>query len=139
MRTRLAWWVSLIVLAGCSSDGGTDSTRTEPDTTTPIDGDSGSIVIASACAPSIPKKCPSDAPMYTADVLPILEARCTTCHNTKDGPWPLTDYQEVVDWRSQVLGDLAGCTMPPADAGVTLSSDERETLITWLVCGAKHD
>src|SRR6266496_4020938 len=88
------------------------------------------------CPYQAPQTCPASTPTYQADVLPILQTKCNDCHTGADGgPWPLTDYQLVVDWKISILGDLECNTMPPADAGLALTSDERTTLLAWLVCG----
>jgi hypothetical protein len=36
------------------------------------------------------------------------------------------------------MNDLLRCTMPPADAGVSFPESERQTLMSWFICGA-HD
>jgi hypothetical protein len=48
----------------------------------------------------------------------------------------LTDYPHIRDWQLQILQDIEGCTMPPLDGGTTLSADERQTVLGWLVCKA---
>jgi hypothetical protein len=129
----------LLVCSACSTDaaptpedggkhqagGGDSGTTTTPDGSTPGGG----------CGDPAPA-CPSPKPSYASDVVPILEAKCNTCHVGGKGPWPLTDYQSVVDWRLQIIQDIEGCTMPPLDGGANLSADERHTVLGWLVCGA---
>jgi hypothetical protein len=89
-----------------------------------------------SCSPGAPDACLSPVPSYATDVVPILEAKCNGCHTGGDGPWPLTNYADVLHWRAQVLSELAGCTMPPPTGTTRLTAPERATLIDWLVCGA---
>ena len=91
------------------------------------------------CGDKAPAKCPSPAPSFAKDVLPIFDARCNNCHLGEPGPWPLTDYEHIRDWRLQILQDIEGCTMPPLDAGTTLSAAERRTVLGWLVCDVPNN
>jgi len=89
------------------------------------------------CSVSAPTSCPSPAPRF-ADVRPIIQQTCAgPCHSGTDpaGPWPLTDYEHVADWADVVRADLLDCSMPPADAGVTLSAENRLFILNWLRCG----
>jgi hypothetical protein len=94
--------------------------------------------------------CPDGGgPSFETDVLPIFQQVCNDCH-APDAPDPqtpfLTNYpqiygpatgpsagSEVSEIRSQVLDN---CYMPPANAPVPLSDDQRQTLLVWLACGA---
>jgi uncharacterized membrane protein len=88
------------------------------------------------CSVPAPTMCPSPAPKY-ADVAPVLENKCVTCHSGADGgPWPLTGYGNVAAWQSEIGAELVHCSMPPADAGAPITAEERTLLLTWLVCGA---
>jgi hypothetical protein len=76
-------------------------------------------------------------------VAPIIETSCangTGCHTGKpEDPWPLNNYQEIVDWKSAFVEDIQGCTMPPADSGVPLRSEDRLVLWQWLTCGTPNN
>jgi len=111
------------------------------ESTSPLDGsDTTDASQPAGCPYQAPQTCPASTPTYQADVLPILQTKCNDCHTGADGgPWPLTDYQLVVDWKISILGDLECNTMPPADAGLALTSDERSTLLAWLVCGTPQN
>ena len=86
------------------------------------------------CAPIAPTACPDPAPQY-ADVAPIFEQRCSSCHNDMPGgEWPLDTYEHVVDWGSVVRDELLRCSMPPADSGVSMTSDERQQILAWVRC-----
>lgn len=89
------------------------------------------------CSVTAPAACPDPAPRY-ADVAPIIDQRCATpCHSgVPNGPWPLTDYAHVADWADAVRADLLDCSMPPADGGVPITTDDRTAVLTWIRCGA---
>ena len=87
------------------------------------------------CAPELPTACPDVVPGFASDVQPVIEARCTSCHGQLEGFWPLSNYKEVTDWKDLVRSMVLDCTMPPADAGVDMTNDERNTVLTWLSCG----
>jgi len=68
-------------------------------------------------------------------VVPIFQNRCIICHSgTNDGPWPLTTYQHVADWQDIIRDQLLHCTMPPLDAGISITSDERMKILEWIRC-----
>lgn len=85
------------------------------------------------------KRCTLPAPRF-AGIKPILDQACAGCHSSLDAgePWPLTNYRDVSDWQSLVRDDLLKCTMPPLDAGVSISNDDRAALINWLDCGLQQ-
>lgn len=86
------------------------------------------------CSVKNSEDCPSPAPTY-ADVAPLLDERCNTCHaDSSTGPWPLTSYQNVVDWWDLVRRDTLDCSMPPRDSGLTLTHDESKLILDWIAC-----
>ena len=88
------------------------------------------------CKVTAPTACPSPAPTYD-DIAPIVQQHCTGCHSDapNGGPWPLTDYTHVSDWSDDIRTDMIYCSMPPADAGITITTAEREKLLAWIRCG----
>lgn len=87
------------------------------------------------CTVMAPTACPDPAPTY-ADVVPIFEQRCASCHSGEAGqPWPLKDYQHISDWQDAVRGEVLTCAMPPADSGVAITDAERLLILTWIRCG----
>jgi len=102
--------------------------------------------VLAACASEDPKQpfvcraeaateCPSPTPVY-ADVQPIIERRCVTCHSeTSTGPWPLTSYQDVADWYDVVRDEVLRCSMPPPDSATPLTSAESQAILEWIRCG----
>lgn len=91
---------------------------------------------APQCTVAAPVACPTPAPRF-ADVAPIFERRCASCHTgERSEPWPLDTYSHVADWQDLVRVEIANCTMPPRDSGITLSEEEQETILAWVKCGA---
>jgi len=89
----------------------------------------------SACSVPAPTSCPDPAPRYV-DVAPIFERRCVTCHvGAPGGPWSLADYGHVADWQDTIRVELRDCSMPPSDAGVPMTIEERVAILTWIRCG----
>lgn len=113
------------LLAACS-----DSSMMEPsdgglgqDAATPIQ-----------CAVVAPTACPEPAPRY-ADVQPIFEQRCVSCHSGRGEQWPLTTYQHAADWYGPIHDEVLTCAMPPPSAGIPITDAERVAILTWLRCG----
>jgi hypothetical protein len=110
-----------VALAACTGDNPMDP---------PGDGGSGLASCVSA-----PTACPEPAVHYS-DVAPIILEKCVYCHNGTGEIWALADYQHVADWADLVRTELLGCTMPPADAGISLAMADRLAILTWIRCGA---
>lgn len=91
--------------------------------------------------------CPDGGgPSFATDVLPIFQQVCDNCH-APDAPKPdqqtpfLTNYQQIYGPKGSEAGAINfqvfdNCSMPPADAPVPLSDDQRQTLLIWFACGA---
>lgn len=86
------------------------------------------------CDVEAPTVCP-DPPLTYADVEPIIRARCVGCHDEEPPEWPLTSYRHVADWNVEIRTEMLRCTMPPRDSGVEMPTDERERILTWILCG----
>ena len=120
------------VFAACASDSAPQSRTSKVEET-----DAG---VVPACGSDETPTCPSTKPSYKTDITPILNSECNTCHiGGPTGPWPLSDYQCLLDWKLLVLADMVHCTMPPEDAGHKISDADRATLIGWLACGAPNN
>jgi len=86
------------------------------------------------------------APTFHADVEPVLQRRCQTCHRPGDiAPMSLITYAEVRPWAKAIRAAVSQKKMPPwfADPahGVygndpSLSESELETVIGWVDAGA---
>lgn len=106
-------------------------------------------VVVSGCNPQSDGICPKDlpatcvmpAPSWSKDINPIFVRACVSCHGPDGGQQnkPFTTWFEVAARRSMVLSQVYGCRMPEPDSGITLTSDERATLLHWLVCGAPQN
>jgi len=90
---------------------------------------------------------PSDfKAFYTSSVTPVLHAHCVECHRSGAiGPWTMDSYDHVKDYSRMIEEVLLTGQMPPwhADPGVghwandrSLSTDEAQTLLRWVVAGA---
>ncbi|HEX8699654.1 MAG TPA: hypothetical protein VF815_12500 [Myxococcaceae bacterium] len=87
------------------------------------------------CPVPAPTSCPDPAPRY-ADVEPIFERRCIVCHaGEPGGPWSLKGYGHVADWQDTIRPHVRECTMPPEDAGISMTLEERLAILTWIRCG----
>jgi uncharacterized membrane protein len=111
--------LALLALAACSSSEG-PSDRSDA---------------AARCTVIAPTECAEPAPRY-ADVAPIFERRCASCHSgVADGPWPLDNYEHVADWALVVRDELVRCAMPPASSGLKITAEERDLILAWVRCG----
>lgn len=133
MLRRLFWLALPLSVVACD-DAKSPAPAALPD---------AGLVSASVC-PKLDTKCTAtQVPSFKSQVAPIIAKSCANgagCHTGKPGdPWPLTDYQEIVDWKSAFVEDIQGCTMPPADSGVPLTSDDRLVLWQWLTCGTPNN
>jgi uncharacterized membrane protein len=90
-----------------------------------------------SCPNDVPDTCDmTSVPSYQTDVAPIIDAHCTRCHapGGSESSKDLSTYAGVQKWASEVLFQVSTCRMPPS--GDAPSSDERQVLFAWLVCGA---
>ena len=124
---------SMLLGAACSSAGPSKNTA-KTDSAQTMSPDSGS-----ACDAVVPAGCPHTKPSFKNDVFPVLKAKCNTCHQVDSPHWPFDNYKDVFHWSEQIESDLATCSMPPQDAGETLSAKERETIIAWTICGSPNN
>jgi len=73
-------------------------------------------------------------------VSPIISDKCLPCHfsgNTLSSI-ALSDQAHVKSQLSMALTQVYHCNMPPSDAP-GLTSDERQSLLRYLVCGAPNN
>jgi len=97
-----------------------------------------------ACPDDLPASCPSPAPTFSADVAPLIQNHCAGCHSP-DGGYPnpsLTSYDNVTGSTGKtaitIESKVASCKMPPPGQP-PLTSEERQTIVGWILCGAKND
>ncbi len=94
-----------------------------------------------------------EAPTFYADVLPILQQNCQTCHReagTNMGgqiaPWPLVTYEDARPRAPRMASAVREGRMPPWSAADwhkgtfenerVLEDDEKATIIAWAEEGA---
>jgi uncharacterized membrane protein len=68
-------------------------------------------------------------------IKPIIDRACVPCHYPSDAPdasWPLSTYEDVREWDDQIRIDLLNCSMPPRDAGVSVTDKERARVVNWI-------
>ena len=136
------------VLLGCTAtngdtpDGGAGSGGSGSGGSGPSDGevvDTGYV----GCLDAAPTACPAPVVTY-AKVAPIFQARCASiCHNgitpdpnnNNEPFWPLTTYKHVSDWQDTIRAAMVDCSMPPADAGVPITVEERWAILEFIRCG----
>jgi hypothetical protein len=121
----LAAGVPLGVLAACSPG--------------PAGGDGGSD--DPGCS-GLTSDCPTTPPSWQTDVQPLIAEYCLRCHGDggiEQGQFDYTTYAGVYRNRSEMLTQLYQCQMPPFDASppATMPAQtDRQTLVSWLACGA---
>jgi mono/diheme cytochrome c family protein len=79
---------------------------------------------------------------YAADVAPILQARCQSCHRPRQvGPFPLLTYDDARRWGQAIREAVDELRMPPWHADPrygrfendrSLSARERATILAWV-------
>lgn len=86
--------------------------------------------------------CPATPPSWQNDVEPLIVTYCLTCHSdggVAPSKFDYTSYQGVYTNRAEMLNQIYQCVMPLVDASPPAaqpSAAERQTLVSWLVCGA---
>jgi hypothetical protein len=90
--------------------------------------------------------CPATPPSYQSDVQPLIVTYCYQCHGPggiEQGQFDYTTYEGVYKNRSEMLTQVYQCQMPPYDASPPASAmpDEtaRQTIVSWLACGAPNN
>ena len=95
------------------------------------------------CVAEAPTACP-DPPVKYGAVEGIFKARCVNvCHNgmTPDPNdpsmpiWGFTDYEHVSSWQDTIRAEVFRCSMPPQDAGVPMTVEERRAVLEFIRCG----
>ncbi len=83
---------------------------------------------------------------YSKDIAPIIQAKCTACHQPGGvGPMTLTSYEQVKNFAPMVREAIRTQRMPPfaADAAIghfqddmRLTSAQKTALVHWIEAGA---
>ena len=91
----------------------------------------------------LPVACPTP-PVTYGMVQSVFQTRCVSaCHNdrtpdpTKPGMtlWGLTDYEHVKEWTRTIRDTVGNCIMPPVDAGISMTIEDRIAILQFLSCG----
>ncbi len=127
--------LAFAIAAGCSSSNPSSEDQTDA-------GPDAAIADAAGptCVNVLPPACPSPAPSYETDVLPILEQRCYACHadagiTTSGSGIDLGSYAQVYKLRGDVISQVNACRMPPPTAAQPTLT-EKTTVLGWLKCNA---
>ena len=104
-------------------------------------------VLVAGCGGDDPSVDPA-APTYHADVAPLVERECSSCHAAGGiGPFALETYEQVVDQASAVVSVVQSGYMPPwmpdrscgdiaNERG--LSAEERRVFVDWNAGGQRE-
>lgn len=124
--TRVSTLLTTLVVAGAGC---------EKSQLSPADAGADDDAAVYLCTITAPTLCPEPPPHYP-DVQPIIQRDCVPCHQgLPGGNWPLLQYSHVADWQDVIRAHLLACTMPPPDAGVPMTDEERTAILTWILCG----
>ena len=88
--------------------------------------------------------CPDAPPSFAGDVYPnVFVPVCVPCHSPTgvEPSMPFTSYQQIygsggTEAREIFSQVFESCLMPPANAPVSLTDEQRQTLLDWFACGA---
>ncbi len=89
------------------------------------------------------------APTFSAEVYPILRAKCQGCHQKGEvAPMAFTNFSDTRPWANAIRDAVVKGAMPPwhadAKASVAFQNDrslaaaERETIVAWATSGAQE-
>lgn len=97
---------------------------------------------------------PSASVSFSGQIVPILQAKCSVCHNqqTKLGGWDASTYESVItsgdhgpavipgdalnSLLAQRIQGTSGAIMPPTGS---LPQEEIQAILDWIAAGAKND
>ncbi len=83
---------------------------------------------------------------YEREIVPILRAKCISCHRSGGGaPWAMDRYETLKGWSAMMREVIMNRRMPPWHADpeigafspdLSLTVDEKRTLVHWIDAGA---
>src|SRR5262245_64152389 len=86
------------------------------------------------------------APTFSADVAPIMYAKCVTCHRPGEvAPMSLITFKDVRPWAGSIRDKVSSRAMPPWHADrqygafrneQSLTPAEIDTIVKWVNAGA---
>lgn len=85
-------------------------------------------------------------PSYSADIAPLLQAKCVGCHSPGNiAPWSMTNHTIVQTYSTSIKQQLLTGQMPPWHADpefghfsndTSLTPEQRAALVDWIDSGA---
>jgi len=98
------------------------------------------MAASSSCPADEPSTCPSSVPSYAADVAPLIQHYCGSCHSATGvaSDQPLSTYADLKTRALNVKTQVYQCRMPMAPVEPP-TLEERVTLLAWFVCGAPNN
>ena len=90
----------------------------------------------------------NDAPTFTRDVAPILQQKCTVCHQPNSiGPMSLLTYDDAHEYAAKIRSRVRAGVMPPWHIDKTvgirdykndrgLTDKEIDTIVRWVDAGS---
>src|ERR1700761_5799479 len=90
----------------------------------------------------------ADAPTFSKDIAPILQAKCQDCHRKGSmAPMSLLSYEETRPWAKSIRARVIARQMPPwhidQTVGVqkfkndmSLSQQQIDTIVAWVDGGS---
>jgi hypothetical protein len=92
--------------------------------------------------PAVDTTCPAQPPSFAHEADPIIVKYCNACHGEggiEQALYDYTTYQGVFRARSSMASFVSDCRMPPLDAGLFPTDQERQVLLQWISCGAPNN
>ena len=105
---------------------------------TPLVPGCSSPAAPASCPDAYPTVCPDAAPSFAAEVGPLIHTHCTVCHGAGQQVPPLQSYADIMTAATRIFGQLHTCKMPPAPRA-PLAEQDRQTIMTWLVCATPNN
>ena len=99
------------------------------------EGCTGSVAV------TIGEEAPAEVPSFMNDVMPILQARCSTtgCHvSGGSAPFVITGFADVSGRTGSIRARVSGRTMPPASSP-SLTDAQIATIVDWIDGGAPNN
>ena len=105
------------------------------------------VVLSGVLGWSVPASA-RQAPTFTRDVAPILQAKCESCHRANSiAPMSLVTFEETRPWARSIRARVSARQMPPWHIDKTvgiqrfandrsLSDREIDTIVRWVNGGA---
>lgn len=115
--------------------------------TTLISAGTGSV--SDDCPLNIQQVAKDQVPNFNQDIVPILEARCASCHREGGiGPFAMDSHAMIRGWAPMIREVVLSKRMPPGQIDPAfnhvfqdvahLTIEEQQTLVNWIDAGANN-